>query len=201
VSVVVVGVVLTAVLAWTSWSQYDHNEQRLIGLRVREAGSLVSGSVPNIQTPLASAAALADATGGDTNQFKNFLAPYVGSGRQFVSASLWAPGTPGSPVVEVGSPPALVANPSDAKAFFGRAGQPSVLRVTGLLGGQSPRLGYAFTNPGDSRGYTAYAESALPTNRRLRIASNSAFADFWAGHRHGFVAVRRQGVRRPRRPS
>ena len=172
-----VGVALTAILAWTSWSQYDHNEQRLIDLRVKEAGSLVSGSLPAIQTPVASAAALAGATAGDPNEFRTFMTPYVGAGRQFVSASLWAPGADNAPIVVIGSPPALPTSPTEAAAFFGRAVQPSVLHVTGLLAGQNPRLGYAFTNPGAHRGYTAYVESALPTNRRIRIASNSAFAD------------------------
>jgi serine phosphatase RsbU (regulator of sigma subunit) len=52
-----------------------------------------------------------------------------------------------------------------------------MVRMTGLVGGRSPRLGYAFTTPGSTPGYTVYAESSVPANRRLRIASTSAFAE------------------------
>ena len=35
------GALITGVLAWTSVTQYDHNEDRLINLRVKEAGTVV----------------------------------------------------------------------------------------------------------------------------------------------------------------
>jgi serine phosphatase RsbU (regulator of sigma subunit) len=53
-----------------------------------------------------------------------------------------------------------------------------LLNVAGLLGTGSERLGYAYAAAGTSGRYAVYAESALPRNRRLQVASNSAFSGF-----------------------
>src|SRR5207245_6908667 len=83
------GLILTAALALTALAVYNRNERRLLNLRVRELSLVVQSTAPSIQTPLASAAALADATGGSPQHFRSFMAPYVGRGRQFTSVSLW----------------------------------------------------------------------------------------------------------------
>jgi hypothetical protein len=89
-AVVLVSVLVVALaLAWTARSLYENNEDRLLDSRVRELGLVLAGAVPAIQTPLASAAALADATNGDPEKFRAFMAPYAGAGRQFTSVSLW----------------------------------------------------------------------------------------------------------------
>src|SRR5258708_3994412 len=59
------GLVVTAALALTSLALYNRNESRLLGLRARELALVLTAVVPSIQTPLASAAELADATHGD----------------------------------------------------------------------------------------------------------------------------------------
>src|SRR5436305_7713195 len=87
----VLGLLVTAALSITTSVLYDHNEHRLLRLRARELSLVLTAVVPSIQTPLASAAELADATNGDPQKFRAFMAPYVGPGRQFSSASLWGP--------------------------------------------------------------------------------------------------------------
>jgi serine phosphatase RsbU (regulator of sigma subunit) len=179
-AVFVVGLVFTGVLVWISASTYTNNENRLLKLRVRDAGALFAEALPTVQTPLASAAALADATDGDTEKFKNFIAPSVGpQGRgTFVSVSLWRLGA-GHPrlLSVVGVPPALDASPTHAASFFARAARNRKLSMIDLLQAPQPRLGYAFTSARLTGHYVAYAESALPTSRRSRLQSNSAFAD------------------------
>src|SRR5207302_5254 len=61
----VLGLLVTAGFALASLRLYDRNESRLLRLRAREVSSVLVAVVPSIQTPLASAAELADATGGD----------------------------------------------------------------------------------------------------------------------------------------
>ena len=177
--VVLVGVLLVVgVLTWASWSIYDHNEQNLLDLKAKEAASVLTAAVPSIQTPLASASALADATQGDPKQFDQLMAPYVKGGRPFVSASLWSlSDLSAGPVATVGSAPVLASEPNQAAAFFARASHTSVLSVTGILGSQNLRLGYEFNAAEGSGGYAAYVESALPHNRKLALASNTAFSD------------------------
>jgi serine phosphatase RsbU (regulator of sigma subunit) len=178
-AVLVVGLVVTGVLVWISASTYTSNENRILKLRVDDAGALFTSALPNIQTQLASAAALVDASGGDTSRFEAFIGPQVGpgGGKQFVSVSIWrlGAGEPG-PLAVVGAAPELAASPSQAQSFFARV-RPAGLSVIGLQSSPQPRLGYAFTSPGLTGRYVAYGESALPADRRSRYASNSAFSD------------------------
>lgn len=178
VAVLLVGLIVTGVLVWISASEYTNNENRLLRLRVRDAGALITGALPSVQTPLSSAAALADATDGDAGKFKSFIGRSVGppGHGQFVSVSLWRLGQ-AQPVVVVGSSPVLAASPGRAAAFFAQAAQQAHFSVTGLLGSNPPRLGYAFSSPGLTGHYVAYAESALPANRRSRFQSSSSFSD------------------------
>jgi len=102
------GLALTAALSLTALGLYHHNENRLLTLRARELSSVLGAAVISIQTPLASAAELADATDGSTQKFREFMAPYVGPGRQFASASLWPLEAPAlAPRVVLGTPAVL----------------------------------------------------------------------------------------------
>jgi hypothetical protein len=177
VGVLLVGLIVTGVLVWISASTYSSNEKRLLNLRVRDAGALVAEALPSIQTPLASAAALADATDGDVAKFKKFIGPSVAA-KRFVSASLWRLGANQTgPIAVVGTPPVLGSSPSRAETFFANGAAHSALGVIGLLAPPQPRLGYAFTSPGLTGRYVVYGESALPASRRSRLQSTSSFAD------------------------
>jgi serine phosphatase RsbU (regulator of sigma subunit) len=174
----VVGLAVTAAFALTSLALYNRNETRVLNLRVRELGSVLSAAVTTTETPLASAAELADATDGNPQKFRAFMAPYVGPGRQFVSASLWPlTGTHLAPSTVTGATPALLSLPEQARRFFARAKHESLLNVTGLLASTKPGLGYEYATPGAKHGFAAYAESPLPADRRSKLSSNSAFSD------------------------
>jgi len=179
VAVAVVGLAITGVLAALAASTYTSNENRLLNLRVRDAGSLIAEALPSVQTPLASAAALADATGGDIQRFMTFITPYAGGAHpQYASVSLWRLGAGGPRLLSVvGTNPELAQSPARAASFFTRATASAQLSVIGLLQGPSPRLGYAFKSPGLTGHFVAYGESALPANRRSRLQSSSSFAD------------------------
>jgi serine phosphatase RsbU (regulator of sigma subunit)/type II secretory pathway pseudopilin PulG len=182
VGVLLVGLILTGVLVSISASTYSSNEKRLLDLRVREAGADFQAAFAAIQTPLASAAALADATGGNTTKFMQFIAPYTtGKPPTFGSVTLWRVGAGQSgPLAVAGQRPSeLSATPSRAEAFFASsAASRSHLGVIGLLDQPLPRLGYAFTSPGLTGRYVVYAESPpLPANRRSKFQKSSAFSD------------------------
>ncbi|MGH2884196.1 MAG: hypothetical protein ACRDPA_16140, partial [Solirubrobacteraceae bacterium] len=148
VGVLLVGLLLTGVLVWISASTYSHNEKRLLKLDVGDAGALFSGAFAGIQTPLASAAALADATDGDVAKFDQFVYQYTtGKTPTFGSVSLWRLGAnQTAPLAVVGNPPVLGATPSRAEAFFATtAASRSRLGVIGLLTAPPRHLGYAYT--------------------------------------------------------
>jgi serine phosphatase RsbU (regulator of sigma subunit) len=174
----VLGLLITAALSITTSVLYNHNEHRLLRLRARELSLVLTAVVPSIQTPLASAAELANATNGNPQKFRAFIAPYVGPGRQFASASLWGPnGQRLSPTVTAGAAPAIVSHPKLAQRFFQRARRAATLSIVGLLSSSPPRLGYEFSTPGKTGGFAAYGESPLPADRRSRTASTQGFSD------------------------
>jgi serine phosphatase RsbU (regulator of sigma subunit) len=174
----ILGLLVTVALSITTSVLYDHNERRLLRLRARELSLVLTAVVPSIQTPLASAAELADATKGNPQKFREFMSPYVGTGRQFSSASLWGRNLQSlRPTAVVGLTPAIMAHPKLAQRFFQRARHTGKLSVVGLLSSSPAGLGYEFSTPGTTGGFAAYAESPLPADRRSRTASGQGFSD------------------------
>jgi serine phosphatase RsbU (regulator of sigma subunit) len=173
-----VGLLVTAALSLTTSLLRDHNEHRLLRLRARELSLVLTAIVPSIQTPLASAAELADATHGDPQKFRRFMGAYVGPGREFSSASLWGPDLHRlRPTAVIGTSPAMASRPKLALGFFRRARRTAKLSVVGLLSSSPARLGYEFSTPGTTGGFAAYAESPLPADRRSKTASGQGFSD------------------------
>src|SRR6476620_10448160 len=78
----VTGLIVTAALSVTALAVYHHNEKRLLNLRVRELSLVIAATTPTVQTPLATAAELADATNGDPRKFRAFFAPFVNRNNQ-----------------------------------------------------------------------------------------------------------------------
>jgi hypothetical protein len=179
VVVLAVGLVVTGALTWVSSGLYTRNEKRLLALRARDVGAVLTSALPSIQTPLASAEALGDATRGSTSRFMRLMSPYVGqaSGQPFASVSLWRVSDPArGPLATVGSTPALAPGSAQARSLFAHASASTKLSVIGLLRGPHPTLGYAFT--GRTGGpFAAYGESALPSDRYQPVQKNSAFND------------------------
>jgi serine phosphatase RsbU (regulator of sigma subunit) len=172
------GVAVTAAFALTSLALYDHNESHLLRLRARQVGSVLTAAVPAIQSTLASAAELADATGGNAEKFRLFMAPYAGPGRQFASASLWPlQASKLAPTVVVGTAPLLASLPNQAHSLFAHAEHSRLLNTTGILGSAHPSVGFEFSTPGVERGFAVYVENRLPKDRRSALAGNSAFSD------------------------
>jgi serine phosphatase RsbU (regulator of sigma subunit) len=178
VAVFIVALSLTGAVALTAQSLYDHNERRLLDLRIREAGAVLSGALPAIQTPLASAATLATATNGSADRFDRFMATYVGARGPFVSASLWTvQGRDVRRVATVGERPLIAAPASRAAAFLIPASRSSSLAVNEIPSAAGNRLAYAFGETAAGRAYVAYGESALPRHGLSRIPRNAAFSD------------------------
>jgi serine phosphatase RsbU (regulator of sigma subunit) len=180
VAVAVVGLLVTAGLIVVSSILYNNNENRLLKLRTRDIGSVLTAAVPGIQSSVASAATFAEATNGGARKFDSFAGQYVGQGpgRQFASMSLWRVNDPQrGPITVVGGQPELASLMGKGPARFARAAATHKLTVLGLLEGPDRRLGYAFVEPGTSGPYVVYAESALPPKPYSRTQSDSSFND------------------------
>ena len=178
-TVLLAGIVVTATLTAVALALYNRNENRLLGIRGRQLGAVLSSAVGNTQTPLAAATALADATNGNVAQLRLLLAPDVGPGKQFVSVFLWSlDAARPRPIALLGEPSVLAGTPRAAAAFFASVGRSRQLSVIGILhSAHDLRLGYGYSSANERRNFAVYAESALPANRRSRLSANSAFAD------------------------
>jgi serine phosphatase RsbU (regulator of sigma subunit) len=179
--VMAVTLAVSAALALAAQSIYSHNERRLLTLRVREGAALVAATLPSVQTPLASAAELADATGGDVSKFRRYVSAYAGPQGPFDSISLWRLPTPGErPLTVVGAPLKLLSTPGGvarAAQLFAQVRRSGRLSLIGLLSGPDPRLGYAFATPGGGGSFVAYGEGVIAGPRPIRIARSGAFSD------------------------
>jgi hypothetical protein len=146
VAILVVGLLVTGVLTWVSQTNYTNNEKRLLQLRGKELAAVLAAAQPGIETPLASAAALADATDGSAHQFTRFATPYIGSAQdRFLTLSLWRAGAPGGrAVATVGGTPQLSASSSGERAFLARAAKSPMLSIIGMAPPFLTRLGYAY---------------------------------------------------------
>jgi hypothetical protein len=179
IAVFLLGLVATGGLSLAALAGHESNEDRLIDQRVREATSVFTAVIPNIQTPLASAAELAEATSGRGRSFERLMQPLVGEGKAFVSAAFWRVDESSvRPLSVVGKTPQLTTRTRrEIRAFLTRASKGSTLSVIELLDGSSPRLGYGFSSNRAAVRYVAYAESELPANRTAVPQRGSAFAD------------------------
>src|SRR5690242_9766169 len=176
--VFVIGLLLTAALALVSLAVYHRNERRLLNLRARELSAVLASTATAIQTPLASAAELANATGGSPQKFRELMAPYIGQGQgRFTSISLWPlRSRRPRPVVVLGAAPILPTLPNQS-AFLFKPRRTGVLNMTAILSGKAPSVGFEFSAPGRLRGFAVYAENRLPANRRSALEKNSAFSE------------------------
>ncbi|MGH3419819.1 MAG: PP2C family protein-serine/threonine phosphatase, partial [Streptosporangiaceae bacterium] len=167
-----VGLALTGLFVWYSRYQYVSNEQRLLGLRVKEAAAVLSAAVPSVQEPLSSAAELAGATDGNRGDFDRAMSRYVGPGRTFVSASLWRAAPNQDPLEVIGQAPVIGNMPGGAASLFAHA-TAGTLAVSPILGTDQPRIVYAVS----SAGFVVSAGSAVPKNHRAEIGRGQAFSD------------------------
>jgi serine phosphatase RsbU (regulator of sigma subunit) len=175
---------LAAALAVASRIIYDRNENRLLNLRVEELGLVLTAAVNSTETPVASAAAFANATGGSPAKFQTYAKPLVGQKNQFASLSLWSPhSSSATPVAVAGPAPVIESQPSRARAMLATAEKGQLAVVNELSSSAGPNIGYAFA----SGGYVVYAQRTLLPDRHSRLQANSAFSDldyaFYLGNR------------------
>jgi serine phosphatase RsbU (regulator of sigma subunit) len=185
VAVLAVGLIVTGSLATvTIWAR-NNNEHHLLRQRVIEAGEVLKQSIPSLQTPLAAAAEVADATNGDPATFKRVMSSQVGPTARFRSASLWlADGSSVTPAAVLGDPPELAAQPPERiREYLNKSAQGTVpaqakvLTLVDLLAQPTPRLGYSFPSISGNARYVAYGEIQLRADRFHGRPAGDAWAD------------------------
>jgi serine phosphatase RsbU (regulator of sigma subunit) len=166
IAILVAGLLVVAGATIVTEVLHRDTEQRLLDQRTGEAGAVLVTAISGLQTPLASAAELAEATNGDEAGFRAVMGRLVGDGKQFIGASLYAVDST-DPLVAVGGATVLsTAEPTRVRAMLDAAVAAPQLSVVDLLDLPGRHIGYAFTSFEDPARYVVYAEAALPQRSR-----------------------------------
>jgi serine phosphatase RsbU (regulator of sigma subunit) len=176
--VVVVGLAVTAALTLGARSVHDSNEKRLLNQRSRELGDVLGATIQSLQTPLVSAAEVAEATNASPPRVGKLLAPLAGPKSIFRSGAVWSsnPADPRKAVLVFGRKPALAqSSPRAIRALLARAKKSPQLTVIPAHGKSPQLLEYAVASSKPSR-YVVYAEVALPKPGTNLIGNDPAFA-------------------------
>jgi serine phosphatase RsbU (regulator of sigma subunit)/type II secretory pathway pseudopilin PulG len=174
-AVLLVGFLVTAALSVLSYIANSRNEDHLLSLQTAQAAAVLQLAVPAVQTPLTSAAEIAEASNANVVGLRAYLSHYVGAHRSLADASLWRLGTSPRLVAVLGGtrPPA-----SPGLASFVRSATDSTqLVVGGRLSGPDPMLWYAATATRRAPRYAIFADAALPPDRRAVVQPGSAFSE------------------------
>lgn len=177
VVVVVVGLAVTAALSWLSYLAYSRNEKHLLQLQTRQAATVLQQLASVVQTPLMSAAEVAEASNGASNQLAGYVGQFTGAKGPFVAVSLWRLTGRTATLVRAfgGSPPATT--PQTIR-FVRSAARVSDLVVGGQqLAGRNPTLWYAATARVGHPRYAIFAQSAVPPDRRIQVPPSSPFSE------------------------
>jgi serine phosphatase RsbU (regulator of sigma subunit) len=163
----------TAALVIVADVNYEHNEDRLLHLRVEDAGALITEDTPTVETPLASATALTIAT-HDPARFASAMSQYIHAGGT-VAASLWSD-VDGRPLLlaAAGAAPDLSPTSPVTARLFHRALSSHELNVIKVALPKMVHLELAYSPPGNS---LVALEESVVDQKRARLASSNAFSN------------------------
>ena len=174
VAVLVAGLVITGVLAAVTFRGHQRTEHTLLDLQttlIADAGEAEDQLY--VEDHLGGAVTVAAATDGDAATFRQAMSAAVGTGKPFVTGSLWRlSGSSVQLVAEVGAKPLVpVAAPLMRQAEVSRP-----FFVTELETPRALHLAFAAAASGKGGTFIAYAEEPLPANRRITEPAGSPVA-------------------------
>lgn len=174
VTVVVVGLLVTALLVVGSRVGYLHNERRLVVLQNRLTASALGAAPLDLERRLGIAAASAGEASDPAAEFRRAIAASMKPAGPFVTASLiLVRGDNISLLARLGAKPIHAPNSPAAAALYERAAKTTSLVTTRVVGKGVQRFGYV-TSFRTARGtYVVGAGESLPSNRHVSIPSSS----------------------------
>jgi serine phosphatase RsbU (regulator of sigma subunit) len=193
--------IVTGVLAFGTSTVNDRNENRLLSVQVREAGTVLAAAIPIVETPLAASAAIAGLGPGQATRFDALMGSFIGAGRPFAFAELCGI-EQGAPVVlaSLGTPsPETSVRPGVACAFVSNPKVAPGISVRGILAGDRA-LGYAYRSGFAPVG--VYAETLLTPHRHVSLPkslslSNLNFALYLGRHQENASLLETSASRLP----
>jgi Stage II sporulation protein E (SpoIIE) len=174
-AVVLLGLLITAAVSWTSWVLNNHNDNRLLRLQTEQAADVLAAALPDTTTPLSSALQIASVTDGSATRFATYMSSYVRTpAGEFEAASLWRlRGTTIARIAALGSASQL-ATSSQSVELVRTALRSAKLSVAEFHSGGRELLAYALALPGTP--FAVLVAHAIPADRQASVAKNSAFS-------------------------
>ncbi|SFC13682.1 Serine phosphatase RsbU, regulator of sigma subunit [Nocardioides terrae] len=182
-----VGIVLTCLGSWTLARGDAASEHRILKVQTGQAASVLSAAVTVIEQPLSTALSVLQVAGPDDGSaFTEFITPYVGSKKPFVSASLWKRQGDGlTRLATTGAAPTLDPSSDEAREFVRHAYDSTGTTIRLLAAGGRNLLLWGKADP--RTGLAVYAERVMPADRQASVAANSAYSGLhyamYVGHR------------------
>jgi serine phosphatase RsbU (regulator of sigma subunit) len=178
VVVLVLGLVVTGLLASASRATYVHSEQHLASLDTRLAAMAIAVEPVDLERRLGEAVGVAAQSWDAVGAFRREITPSVGPGRSFVDAGLvLVRGRSVQLLTSLGARPLRAPTSSSGTAFLLRAASTSSLVVTRAVAAGVQRFGFAMSVPSPEGTLVGYAGEALPATRRaVQVSSSSPFA-------------------------
>jgi hypothetical protein len=175
--VVAVGAIVVASLVWLTSTVNSHSQSHLLNIQTDAAGVLLGEGVSLVQAPLATAAAVAQASHGDVAAVERSIESDVGTrSRPFGSFSLWRLTARGPErLLALGDRALLSARATTVAAAVARIQAPQELTVVGLRG-SPPHLDCALEAAGTPT-YVVLADVALPLGQHAIVPPSPAFRD------------------------
>lgn len=178
VIVLVLGLIVTVVLAFSSRTSYVHSERRLTNLQVQLTVSALGIAQVQIEQQLGRALDLAAEAPDPGATFDRLIAPFVGSKGGFTTAGLQrVQGGSVDIVAHVGAPSIDNLHGKAAARDFEQAVHSSSLVTVRVLGHGQQRLGYLLSVTTPAGIFVAGAAQALPASRRFTVPASSPDAD------------------------
>jgi serine phosphatase RsbU (regulator of sigma subunit) len=181
---VLVGLVLTVVAAWSA-ARIDRNaEQRLLEGQTRQAATVLSTAVTVIDQPLQDALGAASAsdagttggTGTSARVFERFMTTYVGSGKTFQTASLWARhGGALEQLTTIGAQPVMPPGSATTLAHLREAFGKKTTTVRFVRSGD--RIHVVYVRADATHDQLVYAERTIAASRRAPVDRDSSFSE------------------------
>lgn len=174
--VLVVGCLLSAVMAWGAWSSNERNERDLLDVQTKQAAAVLGSTILGLREPLETTLRVQQATDGDPEAFRTAMSRATGPDKSFVSASLWeVSGDSPRLVARIGAPPAMDPEGPEVREFVTRASTSQTFVVT-TPGNTVTRVSYALGDPLAPR-WVVYAERAIPADKVVPVQRTAPFAD------------------------
>lgn len=177
-SVFVVLLVLTVVLAVVSEVTFKRNEQRLLSLQTRLTGSLLTSAVSEVQTDVARVVGLAAEAQQPTKVFSEAMAGLMRPHGPFASATL-AMVTKGKPTVlsHLGAPSIRGLGSAAVTRLFEKAARTPALVTTRAEKGALQRLGYVLSAPGRGGTLVVSVAQQLKAGQKVTVPKSSPDAN------------------------